>query len=991
MSGVDFKSPVTSQNVNDAFMSRNGDTDTTGVVDLLNAGSTPVPDVQNRINVESGRVDQNETDIVTNAGNITTNAGNISTNATNIQTNADNIQAINDAKGQANGFAELDAGGRVPESQLPLKLKENEGPWNAATNTPTLADTDVGAEGNTYYVTVAGTVDFGSGPIDFEPEDFVYNDGSVWRKNASGKVNSINGQDGDVVLDADDVAETATRKYEKVIHNREATTDPTVSNDTTEGYGVGSEWWNKDTNTMYRCSDNTAGAAVWEEAAGSGPGGGAGSLNTFYQEDFETNGANIFVNIGNTWSSQNNLGDPLKGVRSALFTQQVGSAGGIQRLGAGIVLENDQVNSQCLLELRARTIVDSNGEYILRVTESSDNVTYTTANELSFKPTKDAKSYGVYFTPKETTTHLKYEFEVLIEDDGAQLDVDSISMTTNPIQTIEFDNIGEWEPLNVTTNADTGTVTCLGKQFGDELIVRGQIDFSGKPTGLGFSAVEIFFTDYTINTNKIIAPVSFNSSELNGTAQFFDNGTGTFNARVAYAATNSIRFNYLKNFSGVQYYAGIDPEEFGGIAAGDQITFYASIPMNELSVKTSAIVAEGEVQNQAETKYLASAVTSAGDIASLQFDGLIIGEEYEVFGKAWFSVEAASTIRVYLRSAPGNTGELYGGVDYRDKEASAGGATNLADQPVGTTFTAASTSLYVYFDNFGQASNIISGNGTKLRTHLQLRKKGKEVAVVVPTVKSDKKFMLYRGTNAQAVLDTQTIIYNNKVFDNLGGYDSSTGVFTCEEEGNYTFKGVFTTAALSTSAGGIVALNIRDNANGVSYVGKRDTSFSTAARNFVGENEITLPLEIGNTVEFKFTENVANINMNGSAGNNFMNIIKEDNVNDTVIGKDIITPLVSGQIVDTNETFKGKRIKKWVYEVTSDITSSATITSIAPGLNPVGHLSQANGFWVMYQANFGTGFEVIITYEKATGNIATTITGSWGVFAGTVLELRFME
>ena len=85
-------------------------------------------------------------------------------------------------KGAANGVAELDGTGKVPTSQLPIQLMEFLGNWNASTNTPTLANTDIDKQGSTYRVNVAGTTDFGAGGIIFEVGDWVYNTGSVWEK-----------------------------------------------------------------------------------------------------------------------------------------------------------------------------------------------------------------------------------------------------------------------------------------------------------------------------------------------------------------------------------------------------------------------------------------------------------------------------------------------------------------------------------------------------------------------------------------------------------------------------------------------------------------------------------------------------------------------------------------------------------------------------------------------------------------------------------------
>ena len=88
------------------------------------------------------------------------------------------------------------------------------GTWDASTNTPTLDNTDIGQEGALYRVNVAGTVDFGAGPISFEIGDAVVNNGTEWFKfDFSDQVISVNGQQGAVVLDTDDINEGATNLY----------------------------------------------------------------------------------------------------------------------------------------------------------------------------------------------------------------------------------------------------------------------------------------------------------------------------------------------------------------------------------------------------------------------------------------------------------------------------------------------------------------------------------------------------------------------------------------------------------------------------------------------------------------------------------------------------------------------------------------------------------------------------------------------------------
>ncbi|MEB3021322.1 hypothetical protein [[Mycobacterium] crassicus] len=111
------------------------------------------------------------------------------------------------AKGQANGYASLDGAGKVPITQLPASLMEYQGTWNAATNTPPLAD-GVGDIGDTYRITVGGSRDLGSGTITWPINGYAIYNGTVWEASGSAGesgVTTVNTRSGDVVLTAADV------------------------------------------------------------------------------------------------------------------------------------------------------------------------------------------------------------------------------------------------------------------------------------------------------------------------------------------------------------------------------------------------------------------------------------------------------------------------------------------------------------------------------------------------------------------------------------------------------------------------------------------------------------------------------------------------------------------------------------------------------------------------------------------------------------------
>ncbi|HEX5592015.1 MAG TPA: GDSL-type esterase/lipase family protein [Solirubrobacterales bacterium] len=94
-------------------------------------------------------------------------------------------------------------GQRVPwdaaaGGSLPVAAMEFKGAWNAATNTPKLADGS-GNAGDVYRVTVGGNRNLGSGVIDFQVGDDLIYDGAVWFKvDTTDAVASVNGKVGAV-------------------------------------------------------------------------------------------------------------------------------------------------------------------------------------------------------------------------------------------------------------------------------------------------------------------------------------------------------------------------------------------------------------------------------------------------------------------------------------------------------------------------------------------------------------------------------------------------------------------------------------------------------------------------------------------------------------------------------------------------------------------------------------------------------------------------
>ena len=116
--------------------------------------------------------------------------------------------------GVALGVATLDAGGKVPVSELPaavLGALSYQGTWNASTNTPTLTSS-TGTKGYYYVVAVAGSTNL-DGITDWLIGDWAVYNGTVWQKvDNTETVTSVNGQTGAVVLTASSVGAVPTTR-----------------------------------------------------------------------------------------------------------------------------------------------------------------------------------------------------------------------------------------------------------------------------------------------------------------------------------------------------------------------------------------------------------------------------------------------------------------------------------------------------------------------------------------------------------------------------------------------------------------------------------------------------------------------------------------------------------------------------------------------------------------------------------------------------------
>lgn len=112
------------------------------------------------------------------------------------------------AKGQANGYAELDSSGKVPTTQLPSAVLGGlsyQGTWNASTNSPTIPAASSSNKGWYYKVATAGSTSI-DGISDWQVGDWLVSNGTTWDKvDNTDLVTSVAGKVGAVILVKGDV------------------------------------------------------------------------------------------------------------------------------------------------------------------------------------------------------------------------------------------------------------------------------------------------------------------------------------------------------------------------------------------------------------------------------------------------------------------------------------------------------------------------------------------------------------------------------------------------------------------------------------------------------------------------------------------------------------------------------------------------------------------------------------------------------------------
>lgn len=127
----------------------------------------------------------------------------------------------------------------------------------------------------------------------------------------------------------------------------------------------------------------------------------------------------------------------------------------------------------------------------------------------------------------------------------------------------------DWVASAVTTRLTNSTITAVEKRQGDDILIRGTIEFSAAPTGTG--RIDI---PYTIDTSKIANTATYQQAFGTGTA--FQDASGIRQIIPVYYDNNTLHLIYENDANELKLVTPTNPITFG---SGDSISFYFKIPI----------------------------------------------------------------------------------------------------------------------------------------------------------------------------------------------------------------------------------------------------------------------------------------------------------------------------------------------------------------------------------------------------------------------------
>ena len=320
---------------------------------------------------------------------------------------------------------------------------------------------------------------------------------------------------------------------------------------------------------------------AFSEIGGAG-GGGTGGLDLVYTQDFETDApADIYTINGSPTTDAivlNNTTTQISGTQSgkvSIVTNNQGS------LITSASIATDKNTLDTLLGLHSRYLYDGNYKDVdLVVEESSDNVTFTESARTQLKTATSVKLAQLNFKLLSASTHYRFYFDIVLENNGKTLEWDNVYVSDKPDQT-KSEIIVEDAKFDVHTGY--GSTSTKIPYFTNERVNSIQKTgtlVNNSTDSFSFTAkvdCEIKFNYFGQGTSGMQLGVSIDGAV---TTNF---GSLTNDKRAAYARVGAGNYGFNPSYSGILKAGQTIRPHTEGAVMGDNNACGVSITATALS------------------------------------------------------------------------------------------------------------------------------------------------------------------------------------------------------------------------------------------------------------------------------------------------------------------------------------------------------------------------------------------------------------------------
>jgi len=462
----------------------------------ISSNDTDIAGLDSRLTTAEGNISSNDTDIATNASNIATNVTDIATNVTNIASNDTDISNLQSGKqdisekNQANGYAPLDSGAKIPIANLPDSVVgqvEYQGTWDASTDDPTLPSAST-VKGHYYVVSVGGTYE----TITYAIGDWIISNGVAWEKiDNTDAVTTVFGRLGAILANEGDYS----AYYPLIADLTAAETDiaTNASNISTNTSNISTNTSNITTNATNISSNDTDITALQNDKYDKT--GGTISGNATITGNLIVDTDTLYVK-----STTNNVGIGLTNATAKLHVVDTSNSGTNDQIVSGLNSTSPRFKAHIVSYNGVMSLYDSGTNEDVRITSKGDedswinnggNVGIGTAS-----PTAklDIRLSGTTGKVAELHNNSGYGIGFTVESDGG---VNTINSESN--QALAFATNGASnERMRIDSSGYTKFTKSTGGVVASFIDETYGVDLAATATG---GSIQTFNLNQTLNFN----------------------------------------------------------------------------------------------------------------------------------------------------------------------------------------------------------------------------------------------------------------------------------------------------------------------------------------------------------------------------------------------------------------------------------------------------------------------------------------------------------